>query len=61
MGLPAASNSQVRQRPEASVMFEVGQWHTPTPARPRRATSSSLKWMPWASQVRGFIQPTSSR
>ncbi|MDF9864741.1 hypothetical protein M2437_003723 [Methylorubrum pseudosasae] len=27
-------------------MFEVGQWHTPTPAAPRRRTSSSLKWMP---------------
>ena len=60
-GAPAASSSQVRQRPEARVMFEVGQWQTPTPAAPSRVTSASVKWMPCASQTPSLSQPTSSR
>ena len=61
IGAPAASSSTVGQMPEARRMFELGQWQIPVPASPRRRISSALKWMPWASQVRGPSQPTLSR
>ena len=41
-------------------MLEMGQWATPVPVSARRRSSSPLKWMPWAYQTSGPIQPRDS-
>ncbi len=46
--------------PDPSRQLLEGQWAIPVPVSPRRRTSASSKWMPWATQTSGAIQPISS-
>ena len=47
--------------PEASRMFDDGQWHTPVPLRAKRPISSSLTWTACAYHTSSAIQPSVSR
>ena len=57
-GTPSFSMSGMRAMPEASFMFDAGQWHTPVPVSARSFSSSSLKWMPCAYHTSGPTQPS---
>ena len=47
--------------PAPSRAFELGQWATPVPVSPKRATSRSLRCTQWASHTSSPSQPSCSR
>ena len=58
---PAARRATTGAMPEARIRLLDGQWATPTPAAPRRRTSSVSGITQWASQARSVSQPVRSR
>ena len=59
-GTSSLSISGTRAMPEPRRMLDEGQWATPVWVRCSRASSSSLKWMPWAYHTSSPSQPSRS-